>query len=47
MIETYLLVSPDTHEESGERVYDKALRPTSLEEFVGQVYTILPAYVPL
>jgi Holliday junction DNA helicase RuvB len=39
MIETDRLVAPDTQEESGERVYDKALRPTSLEEFVGQPST--------
>ena len=36
MIETDRLVAPETKEETGERVFDKALRPVSLEEFVGQ-----------
>jgi Holliday junction DNA helicase RuvB len=36
MIETDRLVAPDTKEETGERVFDKALRPEKLEEFVGQ-----------
>jgi Holliday junction DNA helicase RuvB len=36
MIETDRLVTPETKEETGERVFDKALRPVSLEEFVGQ-----------
>ena len=36
MIETDRLVAPETKEETGERVYDKALRPVTLEEFVGQ-----------
>ncbi len=36
MIETDRLVAPETKEETGERVFDKALRPVTLEEFVGQ-----------
>jgi Holliday junction DNA helicase RuvB len=36
MIETDRLVAAETKEEAGERVFDKALRPVSLEEFVGQ-----------
>jgi len=36
MIETDRLVAPETKEETGERVFDKALRPVSLDEFVGQ-----------
>lgn len=36
MIETDRLVAPETKEGAGERTFDKALRPTSLEEFVGQ-----------
>lgn len=36
MIETDRLIAPDSKEESGERVFDKALRPVTLDEFVGQ-----------
>jgi len=36
MIETDRLIAADTQEETGERVFDKALRPVKLEEFVGQ-----------
>lgn len=36
MIETDRLVAPETKEETGERVIDRALRPVTLEEFVGQ-----------
>ena len=36
MIETDRLVAPETKEETGERVFDRALRPVTLEEFVGQ-----------
>lgn len=36
MIETDRLVAPETKEETGERVFDKALRPVTLAEFVGQ-----------
>ena len=36
MIETDRLVAPETTEGTGERIFDKALRPTRLEEFVGQ-----------
>ncbi len=36
MIETDRLIAPDSKEESGERVFDKALRPVRLDEFVGQ-----------
>ncbi|MCK5360010.1 MAG: Holliday junction branch migration DNA helicase RuvB [Gammaproteobacteria bacterium] len=36
MIETDRLIAPETKEETGERVFDKALRPVSLAEFVGQ-----------
>jgi Holliday junction DNA helicase RuvB len=36
VIETDRLVAPETKEETGERVFDKALRPVTLEEFVGQ-----------
>ncbi|NOY16666.1 MAG: Holliday junction branch migration DNA helicase RuvB [Gammaproteobacteria bacterium] len=36
MIETDRLIAPETRENVGERVFDKALRPTKLDEFVGQ-----------
>ena len=36
MIETDRLIAPETKEETGERVFDKALRPVKLDEFVGQ-----------
>ena len=36
MIETDRLVAAETQEDSGERVFDKALRPVTLSEFVGQ-----------
>ncbi len=36
MIETDRLVSPETQEETGEVAFDKALRPKTLAEFVGQ-----------
>ncbi len=36
MIETDRLMAPETRENVGERVFDKALRPTKLDEFVGQ-----------
>ncbi len=36
MIETDRLIAPETKEETGERVFDKALRPVNLSEFVGQ-----------
>lgn len=36
MIETDRLIAPETKEDIGERVFDKALRPVKLNEFVGQ-----------
>ncbi len=36
MIETDRLIAPETKEDNGERVFDRALRPTKLTEFVGQ-----------
>ena len=39
MIETDRLVAPESQEETGERAFDKALRPTRMEEFVGQPNT--------
>jgi Holliday junction DNA helicase RuvB len=39
MIETDRLVAPETQRDTGERAFDKALRPTSLSEFVGQPNT--------
>jgi Holliday junction DNA helicase RuvB len=36
MIETDRLVSPDAEEDTGEKAFDRALRPKSLKDFVGQ-----------
>jgi len=36
VIEVDRIVSPEAREESGERAFDRALRPTTLVEFVGQ-----------